>query len=204
MSHQPTVSGCSGWGDLAKSLLLSLLLRSAVHGESITRKPTVLRPCRCTTNLLTVLRTYVNNWRRGLQVRSCLACHALAGPLGIAVRQRREQMSSFRAALRLFGFVSHPKAAASPPRPWRWELWRNVESLLLLQMCTPTPCAKPYGFRIQLGALKNTTCEGKAQSFLRKEKAGFVREGKIILLFRPSTLFPTSFSLQRFPRVILG
>lgn len=102
-------------------------------------------------------------------------------------------MASFRAALGLFRFVSHPKAAASPPHAWRRELWQDVESLLLLQMCTPTRCAKPCGFRIQLGALKNATCEGKAQSFLRKEKAGFLTEGKITLLFRPSTLFPTSF-----------
>lgn len=72
---------------------------------------------------------------------------------------------------------------------------RYIESLLLLQMCTPTQCAKPYGFRIQLRALKNATCEGEAQSFLRKEKAGFLTEGKIILSSSPDIFFPTSFSL---------
>lgn len=97
-------------------------LLPAVCSESIARGAGVLSPCRCTSNLLAVLRIYVSSCLCGQQVRSCLACSALAGPLGIAVRQRGEQMASFRAARRLFRFVSHPKAAASPLHAWEREL----------------------------------------------------------------------------------
>jgi len=65
VSYHPVVGGCSGREHLAEERLLSVLLRVALHGESIARRAGVLSPCRCTANLLTVLRTYVNSWLRG-------------------------------------------------------------------------------------------------------------------------------------------
>lgn len=52
-------------------------LQRAVQGQGIARRSDVLSPCRCTSNLLTGVRT---DLVRGLQVSSCLCWSPLTVP----------------------------------------------------------------------------------------------------------------------------
>lgn len=68
-------------------------------------------------NLLTVLRTHVNSWVHGWQVHSCCMLCSLWSPR-CGRPQSWEQTASLRAAPRLLGCTSHPKAAVPPPQAW--------------------------------------------------------------------------------------
>lgn len=163
------ISDCSGWGDLARELLLPMLLQLAVQGEGIASRTSALRPCRCTksTHSPQDPRQQLGSWLAG-----ALLLHAVLSLVPSVWPSTELRTNSFiESSSQAVGM--HITSQGSCPSSPSLEPWWAAESLFLVQMCTPTPCAKPHGFRIQLRALKSTTCEGKAQSFPRKEKAGF-------------------------------